>query len=753
MLYLVTRLIYYMRPQILLIVIALAAPFAASSQTAVIDSLQEAYSTAVVDTTKIKILLNLTFEYELSDSTGLRVAKKAYGLAQTSNSEKFLAGSEATLGMFYFEIGQDSGKLLTERSIQRFQKLGLRQRLADLYWDMSSVYEGRNDYDSAIQFLEKSLALSTEINYEEGTAEANFSLGYIHNIRGKNSIALKHSMAAKDFYKKEGKRIELSDALNQMGIIYDYMGLYAEALDNYLQAREIAIEVQDVKAEILIINNLGVIYDNMGNPDEALKYYEEALEKSGIFKDEEDEATLLNNISYIYLEQGDTVRAQKALRRALKISIDARMHCFDSYPLEGLGALYVSQNQLDSAGQYLEKALVKAIACEDVGILTTIYRSLGEMFQKRGEYNSSLRSFNKSLSLGRESSLNGEVKETLLALYNLEKNQSNTPKALSYLEQYRTLADSLLQTKTIEKANQLAAEYEFRKQVEQVRAEQLASELALEEEIATQEREQMYIILALILVFLLFLTLGRSYYLIQKQNKKLKWLNEEKNTLMGMVAHDLRSPLNMIKGLMQLVVGVKTNVNDENSDKYLHLIKMSTSKMTDMIDKVLDISAIENMKVNLDMSKEDLTHLLRRSSENFEYMSSKKNIEIVKEYDDQVSHPAEIDSGYFEQVMDNLISNGIKFSDPGKKLYIGIKNEDGFQIVSVKDEGPGIAAEEQKSLFNKFKTLAAKPTSDEKSTGLGLSIVKKFVTAMNGEIYCESELGKGTTFLVKFRAV
>ncbi|MEP1095395.1 MAG: tetratricopeptide repeat protein [Cyclobacteriaceae bacterium] len=742
-----------MRPIILFIAVICAASFVATAQTIVRDSLQDAYALAKTDTARINILLELSKEYELSDSTGLKISKRAYQLSKTTNVENLVARSETALGLFYFEIGNDSGSLLLENAISRYQELGLQSKIADVFWNMSLAYEARNNYDSAIYYLQKSLALSNEIGYEEGAAEANYSLGFIHNLRGKNSLALKHSIKAKEYYKKEGMQLELSDALNQMGIIYDYMGLFAEALDNYLQAREITVALNDTQSEVLIINNLGITYDNMGNSELALQYYEEALEKSGIFHNDEDEATLLNNISYIYLEQGDTLKAKTALWRALKISVTSRMYCFDSYPLEGLGAIYVSEDQLDSASQYLEKALVRALTCEDAGMLTTIYKSLGELFEKRGEFTSALKTLNKSLQVGRKAALNNDVKETLLVLYNLEKRRGNTSGALQHLEAYRLLADSLQKAKNVEKANQLVAEYEFRKKVEDLRAQQLVSEMALEEEIATQNRERLYILLALILVFLLLLTLGRSYYLIQKRNKTLKWLNEEKNTLMGVVAHDLRNPLNMIKGLMQLVVGVKTTEDDENSEKYLHLIKMSTQKMTDMIDKVLDISAIENMKVNLNISKENLTQLLNRASENFEFMSSKKNIEIVHQYDNQSFHMAEVDAGYFEQIMDNLISNGIKFSDPGKKLYLSIIAEGGFHIVSVKDEGPGIGEEEQKSLFNKFKTLAAKPTSNEKSTGLGLSIVKKFVTAMSGEISYESELGKGTTFYLKFKAV
>ncbi len=737
--------------QLLLFITFFFASGASLCQSKAIDSLNRALSLAKEDTSRAKILIELTGEYDLWDSTGLTIAQKAYRISLETNSEESLAASEVALGLYHFAAGSDSGKLLLNGAIRRFEKEELNREIADTYWSMSSIFERQNEFDSAIHYLEKSLNLSKAVDYYSGIAEASFSLSTLHNIRGNNSLALKYSIEGKENYEEVDDQGSVSESLNQMGIIYDHMGLYAEAIDHLLQAREIAQEVNDVQIEILIINNLGVVYDNMDNPMAALEYYEEALEKSGIFKYKEDEATLLNNISYVYLKKGDTLQAKEALWKTMKIVEKNGLPCFDLYPQEGIGSIYVGSNQLDSANYYLNKALEGGQECEDVGILTAVYKSLGEMYEKQGEYNKALQALNQSLEIATKAELNTDAKITLLSLYNFHKRRGNTSRALFHLENYRTLTDSLEKTKNIEKANQLAAEYEFRKQMESIRAEQLANEMAFGQRMAAQNREKMFIFLALILVFLLLLTLGRSYVLIQRQNKKLKWLNEEKNTLMGVVAHDLRNPLNMIKGLMQLVVGVKTVTEEDDSEKYLHLIKMSTQKMTDMIDKVLDISAIENMKVNLNMSKEDLTKLLSRSAENFEYLAAKKDIKIEQVFNADDTHYSAIDSNYFEQIMDNLISNGIKFSDTGKKITIDIKSEGGFQVVSVKDEGPGISKEEQKNLFNRFQTLAAKPTSNEQSIGLGLSIVKKFVTAMEGEIYCESELGSGTTFFLKFK--
>jgi len=102
------------------------------------------------------------------------------------------------------------------------------------------------------------------------------------------------------------------------------------------------------------------------------------------------------------------------------------------------------------------------------------------------------------------------------------------------------------------------------------------------------------------------------------------------------------------------------------------------------------------------------------------------------------------------QVMENLLSNAVKYSPPGKNIHVRLKKLPDTVRFEVQDEGPGLSAEDQKRLFGKFARLSAKPTGGENATGLGLSIVKRMVEAMNGRVWCESEPGKGAMFVVEF---
>jgi signal transduction histidine kinase len=248
-------------------------------------------------------------------------------------------------------------------------------------------------------------------------------------------------------------------------------------------------------------------------------------------------------------------------------------------------------------------------------------------------------------------------------------------------------------------------------------------------------------------------TITQMHEQVQKQkdeilskNEELQNLNNEKNNLIGIVAHDLKSPLNQMKGLLSIIKITSTTL-DEETLGYVEMMESSTQRLTDMIGKILDVEAIDSKQVNLTIENIDLSDILRNLLERFELSAKQKNIQLIPSFEDKVI--VNSDRLYTEQVFENLISNAIKFSPGNKNVYVNIQVKEGKAIGEIKDEGPGINDNDKKKLFGKYQKLSARPTGNEISTGLGLSIVKKFVDAMGGEIWCESEAGKGASFLVK----
>ncbi len=237
---------------------------------------------------------------------------------------------------------------------------------------------------------------------------------------------------------------------------------------------------------------------------------------------------------------------------------------------------------------------------------------------------------------------------------------------------------------------------------------------------------------------------------VATQNEELVNLNKEKDMLVNVVAHDLRTPLSHIRLLIQLIDVTSLHLTDDQKS-YLMEIDNSADRLSQMIGRILNIHALETNRVKLKNQVIDLLELVTYVVKCFRLTAESKEIEISM-ISEHGNHFVEVDKNYTIQVLENLVSNAIKFSDRGSKVFLHVKSKDRKTYLTVEDQGPGISEEDQKKLFGRFQRLSAQPTEGETSIGLGLSIVKKYIEAMNGEIHCESQLGIGTKFIISFES-
>lgn len=240
------------------------------------------------------------------------------------------------------------------------------------------------------------------------------------------------------------------------------------------------------------------------------------------------------------------------------------------------------------------------------------------------------------------------------------------------------------------------------------------------------------------------LELKFSRDLILRQNNELKRLNLEKNEFLGIAAHDLKNPLGAIKGLVEVILS-DPEMEESERNEFLQYIESSTHYMLQLVSDLLDINRIEEGRIEFYTGDVNLDQILKDSVEKFKFQAEKKNI-LLQFSPGLRERKVKTDPNKIQQVIDNLISNAIKFSPFDKKIFVKSEIAGEKAVVSVIDQGPGISEEDQKKLFGKFARLSAKPTGDENSTGLGLSIVKKIVEGLGGKIWCESRLGEGAAF-------
>jgi signal transduction histidine kinase len=255
---------------------------------------------------------------------------------------------------------------------------------------------------------------------------------------------------------------------------------------------------------------------------------------------------------------------------------------------------------------------------------------------------------------------------------------------------------------------------------------------------------------------------------IQLQNTELSDLNQEKNMILGMVSHDLKNPIGAVQGLSEMMVG--EDFTEEQYKEFASVILETSNRMFALVKNFLDVARAEDGRMRMTLIQFDITNVIEMALESFRRQAFEKSITI---HYDKPTSPATVygDESLVMQVLDNLISNAIKYTPPGKDIAVNIAelqilrhnvtlfNDDMDTLdasafvkcvrISITDEGPGLTDLDKTKLFGKFARLSAQPTGGESSTGLGLAITKRLVELMKGRVWCESEFGFGSRFTVE----
>ncbi len=232
-------------------------------------------------------------------------------------------------------------------------------------------------------------------------------------------------------------------------------------------------------------------------------------------------------------------------------------------------------------------------------------------------------------------------------------------------------------------------------------------------------------------------------------NQELVALNQEKNEFLGIAAHDLKNPLSAIQSLANLMRMAINDFPQEKIVEFAAMIENSAQRLFALIQNLLDVNAIESGNTHISLASYDILPFFQTVVQNYIKPAENKNIEIKFNFVEE-SYPILADENAIFQVLDNLVSNAIKYSPHGKSVYFTLSKTDSTVRCEIRDEGPGLSEKDLTQLFGKFARLTPRPTGDEHSTGLGLFIVKKLVEVMKGNVWCKSELGRGTTFITEF---
>ncbi len=232
------------------------------------------------------------------------------------------------------------------------------------------------------------------------------------------------------------------------------------------------------------------------------------------------------------------------------------------------------------------------------------------------------------------------------------------------------------------------------------------------------------------------------------QNQKQAQLNHEKQQLILLVSHDLKGPFNRIFALTQLLEMTGTFTDEQK--EYINKMYSIVGDGLNMVRNIVDVRKIEEKGLDPYPEKLNLPAVILPIIKQYNVLAEKKNIKIIYNTPEKVEMMT--DKNYICRVMENLLSNALKFSEPGKEVGVTITQNGSHVQIDVADHGPGLGPDDLKNLYQKFKKLTPRPTGGESSQGLGLSIVKMLAQCLGGDVQCKSEVGVGSTFTVTLAA-
>ena len=210
------------------------------------------------------------------------------------------------------------------------------------------------------------------------------------------------------------------------------------------------------------------------------------------------------------------------------------------------------------------------------------------------------------------------------------------------------------------------------------------------------------------------------------------------------VSHELKTPLAIIQNYSQAIKD--GNPDEEALNKYADVLVATSKRLTALVTNILKLNRLENQQIRTEPKSIRLNEMLAESVLAFEDAIEAKGLELDCDLDELV---IQSDPDYLEIVWSNLISNAIKFTEPNGKISVSLKEEGGEAVVKVSDTGIGISAETGRHIFDKF--YQGDTSHAQEGNGLGLALVKKVIDVLGGEISVESQLGKGSTFIVRLR--
>ena len=634
-------------------------------------------------------------------------------------------------------------------------------------------FEYRYSYpDSTIYYCSRAYEIGKKISIKKNLSKPLSFIGLAYANKGDYKKSSEYHDRSIDVAIEQQDSVQLAFSYNNLGRMYFDGGDLVRAYDNLIRSKDIFEVIEDQSGLAYVYRSLANVYKSQGDFDQAIAMSTQAYILRKKLGEGRSIVSSLLELGLIYEEKGDTKEALSKLQMA--DSLAKQIH--DPVTLAelelGMAEIFFSEKRYEEsyakANEVLKK--ISEVTNQKISIRATLIQ--GKYFLHQKKYLSAVSIF-KDIVLKAEQS--GNLAYQIEATRNLAtcyKALGNKLDAEEMIAQSEVLGERIKNTDLQQQIERL----EFQLQIEKKEKENefLKSIQLKNESLISSQRFQNGLLLILI-IFISVVMAALLVYMykrktvnerlrvqneqilkqqeiitatnksLRQQNIELNELNNEKNSLMNIVAHDLKSPINRIEGLVS-IMEIEGKISKQQQE-YLSMIKIATKSGDNLIKDLLDVNAFEaNARTPL-IADVHVGDLLEQRMNSFRGSAEIKSIQLLVTHN--FSGTFKSDADYLNRIIDNLVSNAIKFSPRNSRVSIEGKKEGDVMTISVKDSGPGFSELDKTFLFQKFKRLSAQPTGGESSNGLGLAIVKILVDRLGGEIVLSSETGKGAEFLVR----
>ena len=547
------------------------------------------------------------------------------------------------------------------------------------------------------------LQAATACDHPDAQMRCHNLLGVCHLGQANYRDALQHFLSAYRLADSLGDGLALSQCLNNLGVIYWHQEAYDQAMVIYRRAMTLLDPSRDSLMLARYCYNVGMIFqDHRQQPDSALAYYRRAMTISQRHADTMGLVDVHNSLGLLSLTTGKTALAEHHFRRAMALALPAAQPDQLYYPCYNLA-----------------RQLLRRQAYQEA-------RSLAQ----------------RTLSLAQQTRSYDMLQDSYGLLAALDSAQGDLRSALQHVQTQARYLDSLRDERHHKELQELRTRFELAESEQQNRV--LRRRESQQRDIIRTQQHSMIAgtilmgMLAALVIMLIILARQRRQALVDLQHT-----SEDKDALLSIVAHDLKAPLSNIREIANLLA--EQAEADSEAHQFALLVWQEARRGEELVRNLLDFEALQRGQKAPEPHPFDLVDLLQRLQRTYQTLASTKRMTL--HWRSELSRARlYTDPVYLTRILDNLLTNAIKFSAPGQSIWLSLQRSKHGLRLAVRDEGPGIAPEDQARLFERYRRLGNRPTQGEASTGLGLSIVKSLSEVLGLEVSVESEVGVGTTF-------